>query len=213
MQRETVFGTNKVILTCSSVLALTLGTGALTPAHANLILTPFSSGATTTLNSGDPVNFGPWWDPNGFTAQLSFDFPSSFFNLTGNDGTGVAVLPGCTFECPPLQQFHPGDSIDGTLTFGPTGAFKTSLFEELGPNGNYYFGLNDVHLPPIDTDPFGWVEITLNNGDVTLDQFAFEDTTNPAKIPVPEPTTLALFSVGAAAVMAGRRRRRRAQAA
>ena len=40
------------------------------------------------------------------------------------------------------------------------------------PNGNYYFGLDDIGSTP---DPFGWAEITLNDGAVTLDQFAFED--------------------------------------
>jgi hypothetical protein len=216
MQRDgTVFATNKIILTCSSVLALTLG--AATSAQAALIITPFNPGDTTSLNGGNPVNFGPSWDPNGFTAQLTGGIPFAFFNLTGNGGNGVAIDPACTVFCPALQQFHPGDSIDGSLTFNSTGSFKTSIgfdgFFEAAPDGNYYFGLNDV--PFAQEDPFGWAEITLNNGDVTLDRFAFEDTTNAAVIPreVPEPATLALFSVGAAAVMAGRRRRRRAQAA
>jgi PEP-CTERM motif len=221
MERNaTVFGTNRVILTCSSVLALTLGTGA--PAHANLIITPFNNpGDTTTLNSGTPVNFGPYWNPNGFTAQMSFGFPFTFFTLTGNGGNTVAIDPSCTGSCPALQVFHPGDSIDSSLTFGPTGSFKTGVFDfdeggfvPTAPDGDYYFGLSDIYLPAVLEDPFGWIEITLNNGDVTLDRFAFEDTTNPALIPqdVPEPATLALFAVGAAAVMAGRRRRR-AQAA
>ena len=198
--------TDKKFLTGSSALAFALGMGTV-PAHATLVTTPFTDAQTTALDAGGTVKFGPTGDTMGFSAFNSSDPEEAFFNLSGAGSNKVALDPttcsgpdGCK-----LRTYNPGEQVDGTADFQSTGEYKTNGVE-IGPqNGNYYFGLDDAGAP----DPFGWAEITLNNGVVKLDQFAFEDNTDPAPIPVPEPATLSLFAAGAAAVLAQRRRKRK----
>lgn len=211
-----VSGTGKVAVGCSGVLGLTLGLAWIVPAHAALITTPFSSADTTNYRNGNAVTFGPSWDSSGFTAQRSttlFDF----LNLTGNGGNSVAVTtPGCTMFCT-LQTFAPGDSVDSTDNFTASGSFKVNGVST-APDGDYFFGLRDAHLPPTNADSYGWLEISIENGDVTLDQFAFQDIANaaaviPSAAAVPEPLTMSLFAVGGAAVLAARRRKRADKAA
>ena len=203
---------DKKFLTGSSALALALGMGT-APAHAVLIKTQFTASQTQDLNNGETVFFGPFWDPNGFSADLSEvevppteispGFTETNFNLNGLESNTVAVVNGCSE--PPgssckLRTYDPGTQVDGLANFQAAGDFPT-----FKPDGNYYFGLNDQGPP----DPFGWMEITLTGGDVTLDQFAFEGSGGPALIPAPEPATLSLFAIGGAAVLAYRRRKRK----
>jgi hypothetical protein len=211
---------DKKFVTGSSALALALGMGT-APAHAALITYAFSSTQTDTLNSGGTVTFGPTGDTSGFSAYLSggqgfFGEPATYLNLIGVGPNGVADLDGDTGCSSPsnsckLRTYSPGSVVDGSANFETAGEFKTSDFFPMGTpsNGNYYFGLDDV----APSDPFGWAEITLNDGTVTLDRFAFEDNnTDPAPIPaLPEPTPLSLLAVGAAAVLVLRRKKAQKQ--
>lgn len=221
--KKSGIGVEKVALACSSFLGLSLGMGAVTPAHADLIITQFDPSATTTYYSGAPVAFGPSWDPAGFTAFRTTPFTVfDIFNLSASPGNGVADV-GCPLICT-LQTFAPGSSVDGSANFGSGGQFPIKTYNGTGftyaPDGDYYFGLSDGSVPA--ADPYGWLEITLDNNSVILDRFAFQDNAvSPAVVPtdpteptdVPEPATLSLFAIGGAAVLAARRRRKRMQAA
>ncbi|HLG87136.1 MAG TPA: PEP-CTERM sorting domain-containing protein [Alphaproteobacteria bacterium] len=199
----------KVLVTSSGILALAIGMGS-GEARADLVYTSFTIADNTTYQSGTPVFFGPSDDPNGFAIQFLESFPVAGFLLAGNRSNLVAVEladPPCTSNCK-LQVLHPGDVVDGALSFAPNGTKVTSVFKTFTlPDGNYYFGLDDVGATP---DPFGFVELTITDGSVTLDQFAFQDVDGVgAQIPAaPEPAGLALFAVGGAAVLAARRKRR-----
>jgi hypothetical protein len=203
--------TGATALTATSALALALGMGmGATPAQAELVITAFTQAQNDTLHAGGTVTFGP---EDGFNA--SFDNsqdPKSVLTLSGVGNNKVAIEPGCsTFDgadC--LAILNPGDVVDGSLTFASTGAFETDSIV-FGPrdDGHYFFGLNAI--PNSSPDPFGWVEISLNDGLPTLERYAFQDNEREgATVPteVPEPAMLPLFAVGAAAVLAARRRKR-----
>jgi len=205
----------KVVLASTSVVALALGMGVgVSPAHADLVVTDFSSADMATFTADGAVNFGPSGDPNGFTAQYGAGPIAGGLTLTGNDGNTVAVTTAdCTVNCK-LQTLNPGELVDGSLNYASSGAFDTyvkcSPFAYCDVNdGNYYFGLDDTAASP---DPFGFLEITVADDDASLDGYAFETGTDSAPVPgsVPEPASMSLFAVGAAAVLAARRRRRAA---
>ena len=213
VDRTFAFVTDKTFITCSSMLALAVGMGA-TPAQASLITTSFTAGQQSTLDSGGTINFGPSGATSAFSASYGFSGPFDLFNLSGTGNSQVAVNTVCSTNCK-LETFNPGGQVDGTDNFASTGAFKTNGVSPPS-DGNYYFGLDYQPNGRNPTDTYGWAEITLTGGAIALDEFAFESTTNtPAPIPaaaVPEPGTLSLFAVGAAAVLA-RRKRKKAEAA
>jgi hypothetical protein len=177
----------------TSVLALALGMGiGINPAQAALEITSFTQAENEAFLEGQSVTFGP---EGGFTASLVGDT----FKLDGLGNNKVAET-GFTLEI-----LQPGDVVDGSLNFD---TFSSINLASLG-DGTYYFGLNAI--PNALPDPFGWIEISLDGDIPTLERFAFQD--NPidgAIIPsaIPEPAMLPLFAVGAAAVLAARRRRR-----
>jgi hypothetical protein len=207
----------KILLASSGLLAFALGMDA-SKAHADLIVTSFDDAQKAALQAGDAVSFGPAGDTSGFTAQITSGFPFEFFALTGNGANTVATVPGCTQEpvnssaC--LATFAPGATVDSAANFAPSGSFKTFGFDPIvgpvkAPDGNYFFGLDDLAGG---SDPFGWLEVTVSSGNPALVQFAFEDTDGVgAPVPAaPEPGSLALFALGGSAVLAARRRRREA---
>ncbi len=206
--------TDKKFIACSSMLALAVGMGA-TPAQASLITTSFTAGQQSTLNSGGTVTFGPTGHTTAFSASYDTSGTLDLFNLTGAGNSEVAATSVCSTNCK-LETFNPGDQVNGTDSFTSTADFKTNGVSPPS-DGNYYFGLDYRPNGQNPSNTYGWAEITLNAGAITLDEFAFEDTTNtaapiPAAAAVPEPGTLSLFAVGAAAVLA-RRKRKKAEAA
>ena len=198
------------------MLALAMGMG-VSPAQASLIVTQ----QQTALNLGSSVSIGPTTISgagSAFTESYDSEGPFNVFNLTGAGNAQVAVNAVCSTNCK-LETFNPGGQVDGS-DFGATGAssgaFKTNGVSPPS-DGNYYFGLDYRPNGQNSSNTYGWAEITLNAGAITLDEFAFEDTTNtaapiPTVASVPEPGTLSLFAVGAAAVLA-RRKRKKALAA
>jgi hypothetical protein len=174
----------------TSVLALALGMGiGINPAQAALVITNFTQAENEDFLEGQLVTFGP---EGGFTANLVGDT----FKLDGLGNNKVAET-GFT-----LQILQPGDVVDGSLNFD---TFSSINLASLG-DGTYYFGLNAI--PNALPDPFGWVQISLLDGTPELERFAFQDQEGLGATVVPEPAVLPLFAVGAAAVLAARRRRR-----
>jgi hypothetical protein len=196
------------------MLALAVGMGA-TPAQASLITTSFTAGQQSTLDSGGTINFGPSGATSAFSASYGFSGPFDLFNITGAGNSEVATTPACSTNCK-LATFNPGDQVDGSDSFISSADFKTNGVSPPA-DGNYYFGLDYRPNGQNPSNTYGWAEVTLSNGDITLDEFAFESTTNtaapiPTASAVPEPGTLSLFAVGGAAVLA-RRRKKKALAA
>ena len=213
MDRTFAFVTDKTFITCSSMLALAMGMG-VSPAQASLITTSFTGAQQSTLNSGGTINFGPSGATSAFSATYGSAGGLDLFTLTGAGNSEVATTAVCSTNCK-LETFNPGGQVDGTDNFASTATFKTNGISPPS-DGNYYFGLDYQPNGRNPTNTYGWAEITHNAGAITLDEFAFEDTTNTAApitaSAVPEPGTLSLFAVGAAAVLA-RRKRKKAEAA
>jgi hypothetical protein len=213
---------DKIALSTTSALALALGVGlSANPAQAALTITPFTPAENATLASGGVVNFGP---EGGFSAQIAVKddvilTSDLILSGTGNNKVAVESLScGPPFGCQ-LDELPPGSQVDGSLTFAESGKFNLAFCVpgpgcQVVPDGTYYFGLNAI--PESEADPFGWVEVFTLDGDLTLSRYAFQDQEGlPAPIPsaVPEPEALPLFAIGAAAVLAARRRKRQKQAA
>jgi len=203
--------TEKTLVISSSVLALALGTGiGATPAEATLIVTPVG----TTLTPGESMNFGPH---DEFLLETFANGSGGGFDglsISGNTGTNSTNLVAKDNTLPFLRRFSPGEVVDGSAIF------DTSGDDPFKDPGKRFYGLNiipeELQASKVPSDPFGWVDVNLlNNGDLRLNEFAFEDDTSGAPIPaaVPEPGTLSLFAVGGAALLAARRRKKQKPAA
>lgn len=132
--------------------------------------------------------------PSG-SAQFGFVTNDIFLHDTAGVVGGIACYPyiGCG---PKASLLSPGDVV------GPSSNFLTGDGDEYyfdGP-GTVYLGLSfDVS----GTDPYGYA--TIVNGE--LISITYDANGNPVTIRAPEPSALGLLALGAAGVVALRRRR------
>ncbi len=146
------------------------------------------------------------------------------YGLTGSGGAGSVAFFKPDFLKFATPEFASGDTI-GSQPFRSSGYLNN--FTATTPGGDWqvgdvgFLGLQIVVNGQTD---FGWAEVRLNNGGTpssfaataaddlgqfTLLGFAFDDSGQP--IPagaIPEPSSVALLALGAAGVVALRRRKR-----
>ena len=189
---------DKVVLSSTGIAALALGIGAgVSPAHAGLVVTPFTSAEKTAFLTGTTVDFGPGGSSD-FGVGALIASGDSIVGIKGNTPSAMVAIKSASCTTCFLQPIPPGHSVDGSLSYATSGVKFFALKGSDFPDGNYYFGLEDQ---------FGWIEINSTGGLPTLIEYAFESVPGvPAPVPsVPEPGSLPLFAVGAAAVLAMRR--------
>jgi hypothetical protein len=140
----------------------------------------------------------PGWDINPYSASG----PTSF-NLWGwSASTWFRPLPSG-----PYPQ-APGTLVDGTGNFSRPGG-GTNIAPQVTLNAANYFGFR-FQNEDTSTINYAWVEITFGpTSDVrSITGYAYESSGAGIEIAaVPEPSSMALLSAGAAGLLAYRRRR------
>lgn len=186
-----------------AVVALPLAT------NATVITVPVNQ--TITIGSSydltiSPSLGGPAVNKNG-GPDLTFTVGSSITNYVAGDNGTMYVL---------ASNGDPAN-VQGSQV-GPSDTFASAsgrLSDKMG-DGNFdknsaagYLGFEvPVNGHPYD---YGWVElssVTFNGSQsITIIEYAYDDSGNPINVPAtPEPSTLALFALGAVGVETFRRR-------
>jgi PEP-CTERM motif len=160
------------------------------------------------LNAPLVVNFNPLVDA----------IPDvTFLNSTAGSGV-ISMMPGASnaVNLGPLFAGDPITLANTTDTVGGTLVQKNCCFSTTGPwagqgTAPAYVGLR---FTASGQDYLGWAQLSLNinNPSGTVIDWAYENTpaTSINAGAVPEPSTLALFALGAAGVLALRTRRKTA---
>lgn len=176
-------------------------------ANATVITVPVDQ---TTSGSYDltisPSLGGPAVNKNG-GPDLTFTVGSSITNYVAGDNGAMYVL---------ASNGDPAN-VQGSQV-GPSDTFASAngrLSDKMG-DGNFdkhggvgYLGFEvPVNGHPYD---YGWVELSsltfYGSQSITIIEYAYDDSGNPINVPAtPEPSTLALFALGAVGVEAFRRR-------
>src|SRR5258706_1284270 len=198
--------TDKKFLISSGVLAFACGMGmGAAPAEAILLVTPVNQ----TVGPDGHFTFGPKHNNeltiyNNSSAQSTSLFLELDGNTTALSTNSVAVkadIPGAD-----LRRFNPGEAVDPLAIFHASGE---DIILPIDDSRSIFYGLQSIPDPTL--DPFGWIQITAAGNSFTVLSYAFQDNaTQGAQIPtgVPEPGTLSLFAVRAAAVIAARHLKR-----
>jgi hypothetical protein len=165
----------------------------------------------TGVNNTVPAS-APGWDVNPFSST-----GFSWFAATPGASHGTVINAAGGTSATLVDYLPVGFVVDGTLTFGANNASETT-----GPtaatlnSSNNYVGVRFLNEGTTQIN-FGWVQValgaTLNDPARAIVGYAYEDTGAPITVtPVPEPSSMALLSVGAAGLVAYRRRRQAAKA-
>ena len=193
-KKSSIFGLSKYGLASAMFIAAA-------PAQAGLI---YSGPINTTVNS-----------PGTLLLDLDGDFTNEF-QLTADVFTdpipGAEVLIG-TLGTNGVTGVTQGTVIDQNLTYDPSYSVVKSVFIEGPQSASVVAGLRfDID----GTTHYGWMRVSgyADSGggisSAVLHDFAYEDDANTAVVApsaVPEPSSLALFVLGAAGVAALKRRR------
>jgi len=192
-------------ISCIAVSALVLGSFA----NADIIYNDLSE----TAGSGESVSI----DINGLNYEFGIETggPLDYaYVTTTSEGAGLFVP---LLEETTARNFSAGDSI-GTLTSvlnmfplgGGSENINLAMFDfntntgnwNLGETGYVGFGFGSG----IDFN-YGWIEFTVNNGEMTMSGWAYESEVNKSITvgQIPAPAALSLLAI---AGIASRRRRR-----
>lgn len=136
-----------------------------------------------------------------------------------NAAAGNGVASDQSYSYPPAYKLSYGAAIDAGLTFGNRGYVIQDSYTtygqgwETGGTTTGYVGLVFVESG---NTYYGWAQISVNDATdvVTLIDMAYEDTPDTtilagqtSSAAIPEPSTLALLSAGAAGLVLRRRRK------
>lgn len=127
------------------------------------------------------------------------------------NGNFFAAAPFASGSGSSVARLAPGSAIGPLLRFSQTNGTLASNSVGFG-HWNSLPAVGDIGLEISGTQPtYGWAEITINsNYDITLDAFGWNNSGDPAEIPVstPEPASIVLLCLGAVGIAAWRNRRR-----
>jgi hypothetical protein len=202
-------------------------------AGSAVLAAPAAANASIIYNTGSPAGL-PANITTGATTSLnvSLDGTITDFTLAVNTNPQASVSgPGTTsfvVDIDGPEALTLGTLINGSSVLGSTG----NLFSISGPtkSGNWqstdtpvqaYLG---VAFDISGSTHYGWAQLTVDanfgfpsNASITLIDYAYESQAGvgieagATASAVPEPSTLGLFALGAAGVMALRRKRQKAQ--
>jgi hypothetical protein len=198
------------LLASAGAAALTLGmAAAATPANA-IIVTPNNDNVTTagetgpgitvvtvdqTVTATNTVSFGPELGEDStspdFTASL--DAGGNLVITSNKIGSNVLNVDATSGD---LLDLGLGGAIPGSGSFEGSGTEPNTATLESGDTDVYY-GL-EFAFGQFGGEDQGWVEVAYDQPVIL--QYAYGSS-------VPEPGSLSLFAVGAAAVLARRRRK------
>jgi hypothetical protein len=181
-------------------------------AGAATIVTPINAAYTGTGLPGTPYGFAENADGT-FTA--TGDGTGNF--AVAPNAFGVTLLPiGTTLIADDASgdpiNFLPGDQVgpSSPATWGTGGWIAFSFKGVTKGNLSQGSGWVGFAIPNGSNVNYGAVSVSnVGVGTVTVNEILFDTTANqPLQIPTPEPTTLVLLALGAAGVLALRKRRK-----
>ena len=208
----------QLAVSCMALLVATAGQLQAAVININLAAAGTNSVNITGLNAGKTFGSGTTFVP-GFvgTNELEIRFDSSVIGLDAEDSMRIAIDGGATSP----HRFGAGATIDGS--FGGTWSrnnANTSFYSDAPSNFSPDFGANSFigfRFPSGGGFNYGYIEVLWNwTGTPSTSSFqllsaAYEDQEDTAIVTpggsVPEPTSMAIFGLGALG-MAYRARRK-----
>jgi hypothetical protein len=184
-----------------------------TPAHASLLITDASGACPFTSTTVGALYF------NGATQSCSATATGAMFQIekiVGLSGSIALKVEGVSSHAQVAGNGFIPKLLSGAFAGFTSGSFLGTALEVRSSSGAHSgaWSSGDTGYVGLLSSPsgfhYGWAQVSITGYDATLIRFAYDTTAGGAPSVTPEPSSMALLALGAAGVLAYRRKRAKA---